>query len=982
MTNEDTAWEQFSKADGANIGDASAAGMLQAIMAELNSVKADTARLAQKIDGGAGGAPPMDEAAPMGMSPEAPPMDEGGEVPPMEGMEGAPGDMTAGAGDMAGGDLEMPPAPPMPEAAGGNALPNIFANMPIREEDETLLALQDALSQVGDPKAIAKLADIIKDYVEENYEGGAEVPAEAEMSAGAEVPPEALIEELAAGGVPAEPPVDEGGEDMAVAAQLLDALTKSDPEGCGDDASTSSIAESNDASDDSASDTSSNEPAEPLAASDDAEGMEDADEMKPDIQINLFLSTKMDDILNDNKAKGLTDDKSIDTESFKVCDNPIKKSIDDLMNERMRTKSGIDGKRYKISKSATELQREEFASIQKSIGSFDAVKGMRVGDVLTTMKGLRSRGATSIEKSYAPLIDEMVKYCDNNISPLYTAPIFKSFGVDLDKIYEPLDLEPFMRKELPDKYPLGDPVTTKDMMDAREMTKRNIGDSAQDAIRRLEGVNAQYKNIANEQDKQEGFYPQDVYYAMMTGLGNGGKITMSPKEMYDAIKDNPLFAGENGLPLTPPDAKATSQEYLASIAPYLAMMVYGLPADKAAIAENAYRNLSRLEPKVRLNDFRPRADVENKLASELLKRKEVESLINKIQEKSGVFMPKGYQMATAGDPYPEQNKLINKDLIDDVILAKWYLGRLAKDGMPLTIGGNTTSPLELQKYMEYDPEDYIDARMPGEIEDILPGVVSYWKNPAMNIGGKYYPMDAESLEGQLRPYLQQAYNNFDTSAAGKSLGKWIDAVKSGAPYTSVVRPAREGFLKDLGVLDKNVAAGIFGSDGYGIKDVIFENSPLRGIFTKDKDGLRMNPEFWGNVQGEIDNVTGIPADPSLEDDLIPRAQKLTEGVDKLFEGTEPRTVTNRMIGGEDSYLTSNVGKWGGTPLSATIAGNKNGARFLALGDDKYNNISTPEEYKRTVSEIKDVTKKKKKANAGAKGDESDKNESIHGQYAQ
>lgn len=437
MTNEDTAWEQFSKADAANIGDASAVGMLQAIMAELNSIKADTARLEQKIDGGAGeapmdaGMPPMEEGAPA----EMPPMDAG--VPPMD--EGAPAEMPP---------MEPPasePAPMMGGDMGGMTFPG-------EEVDETLAALQDAISQVSDPDAIAKLADIIKDYVGENYQGPG---AEAVPEAAADVPPEVLIEALAGAG-DEMPPVEgdavaddiigTSGED-AVVTELLDAMTKSETETlerC-DSKEVESIAEGGEVpSEDVGMNGQGDAPADTIAESGEDEQQE------PAIQINLFLGAKMEDIIDDNAKKGLTNKDNLPTDSFKVCDTQksFKRSIDDLINQNMRAQSGIDGKRYKITKSANELAIEEFQSIQKSIGSFNAVKDMRVGDILTTMQGLGKRGMTSIEKSYEPLIDEMVKYCDNNISPLYTAPIFKSFGLDLDKLYEPIDMAPF-EKALP-----------------------------------------------------------------------------------------------------------------------------------------------------------------------------------------------------------------------------------------------------------------------------------------------------------------------------------------------------------------------------------------------------------------------------------------------------------------------------------------------------------------------------------------------------
>ena len=218
MTNEDKAWEQFSKADAVNLGETSAQGMLQAILAELNSVKADTARLAQKIDGGA--APMEDGGMPMPPEGGEAPMDAG--APPMEGMP-AGGDMVPPMEPPMGGPApEMPPA----DAAAAPMMP------PLDESglsDETLFALQDALSQVSDPEAIASLADIIKEYVAKKFSGaGAGAPA-----------PEEIIEELVAG-APARGSAPEGDD---VTLGMLDALMRSASEGGKDTADTKTVAD-------------------------------------------------------------------------------------------------------------------------------------------------------------------------------------------------------------------------------------------------------------------------------------------------------------------------------------------------------------------------------------------------------------------------------------------------------------------------------------------------------------------------------------------------------------------------------------------------------------------------------------------------------------------------------------------------------------------------------------------------------------------
>ena len=441
MTNEDTAWEQFSKAEADSVGDSSAQGMLQAILAELNSVKADTARLAQKIDS-AGAEPPMDmggappdmppEAMGAGMPPEMPPM--GGEGLPPEAMPPAP---EAAPPAPPAPPMEPPMAPPAPSLKDALIQDGVMAPdvVPQQPEDETLIALQDALSQVTDPMAISKLADIIKEYVGENYggaEGGAMPPAEAPV-ADAEMPPEEVIEAIVdeiAGEAPADEgmPLPEEGLEEDIPPEMLDALAKSDEPGA----------------------EAPMQGQETIAESDDEKKEE------PAIQINLFLGAKIDDIIDDNQKNELTDKDDLPTESFKVCQQPeFKKSIDDLMNERMRLQSGVDGKRYQVRKSRNEQAIDQFYQIQKSISSFDAVKGMRVGDILSSMYALGSRGMKDMEKTYTPLINEMVKYCDNNIGPEYTIPLFKSFGLNLEEIYEPLDESTFKKAEFDDILTLG-----------------------------------------------------------------------------------------------------------------------------------------------------------------------------------------------------------------------------------------------------------------------------------------------------------------------------------------------------------------------------------------------------------------------------------------------------------------------------------------------------------------------------------------------
>ena len=470
MTDENKAWEQFSKADeNSTYTDASAQGMLQAIMAELNSVKADTAKLAANgtaappaetdadaqmgaeppmppvdMGGDMAAAPPAEEGA--GAMPPAEPPGEGGEAPPM----GAPAEAPAGAGGglldsisdddfmnlLGGSELGSPvgPAPPaeLPQIPGAEGEAGAV--------DPTLSALQEALSKAQDPKVISDLAGMIQNYV-----GGGEAEAVAAEEAAATeepgaIPEEALVEALvqaaAEGEVPeevagGEAPIEDGAAPIDELAAIA-AMQKSEtnPEPGMPDAGAPPVMASDD---------------EPEEKEEAEEAIEDDGPADIELTIKIFLDKSMSDVLGENAEKGLSD-KNPSTESFKVCEPTTKScNIDDAMNVRLREKSGVDGKKYQVKKSASELQNEKHEEIRKSVASFDAVKGLRVGDVLMAMWGLRQLGDTKIEKSYAPLIDEIVKNCDNTLNPLFTEPLLRSYDIDISQIYEPVDMEGFKK---------------------------------------------------------------------------------------------------------------------------------------------------------------------------------------------------------------------------------------------------------------------------------------------------------------------------------------------------------------------------------------------------------------------------------------------------------------------------------------------------------------------------------------------------------
>lgn len=816
MTNEDTAWEQFSKADAANIGDASAVGMLQAIMAELNSIKEDTARLEQKIDGGAGeppmdaGMPPMDEGAPA----EMPPMDAG--MPPAD-AEGS----LAGEGTI--------PTPSADETTASAATGDIFSDNWAEDEpeDETLSALQDALSVVTDPEAIVKLADIIKEYVSKN------APVEeAPLPEVAEEPiPEEVVEALI--GADEGAPVEDTAEADVLTPEFLDAITRSlgredsFQESCGEK-SAEPVAESPAApvEEPGAKAPEGSAPAEESAPAETVAASDEESEPEPAIQINLFLGAKMEDIIDDNAQKGLTDKDDLPTDSFKVCDpEPVKRSIDDLINQNMRAQSGIDGKRYKITKSATEVAQEEFQSIKKSIGSFNAVKDMRVGDILTTMQGLGKRGMTSIEKSYEPLIDEMVKYCDNNISPLYTAPLFKSFGLDINKLYEDLDTSSFEKARF--RTPAFETAMAGGDSE-KELAANELLDSYINAL--SQGL----IDIDEMGDMDDATFKDYLIGTLLGGnkmagdiLEGNPELVPGLKEAYRALSGGKTFMREGGAKLRDVLNKAKGYNQAKKVRDRSAKALQGkgvyatsqgvtAPDEYDAAKETRYKDLDR--DKMDIDAFLSKMEGKDpekfrKLLSELgIDAGDVDNvtirdtLYNILRDKSGVGQADGKDAPYAFKFDDEGNQVPNEYLDYNTEFLPAFLDEIsAAKGMPAAIAGSAIKAkdaLAKKGYLKFNDTRAI--------------------------------LEALDADDSTRPLADKYYNavgDRDRTAGSGMTTRKITKVPEG--WSEYVTPVRgEGFTQDRLVLN-DVGRGVLdeGDDDVSLESVM--DTVVLPIFNKD-----------------------------------------------------------------------------------------------------------------------------------------------------
>ena len=895
MTNEDTAWEQFSKADAANIGDASAVGMLQAIMAELNSIKEDTARLEQKIDGGAGeppmdaGMPPMDEGAPA----EMPPMDAG--MPPAD-AEGS----LAGEGVI--------PAPPMDAGAADMGMADLLGAMSDGgANDQTLAALQDALSQVSDPEAIAKLADIIKEYVAGHYQAPVEEPV---PEIPPEIPPEVVVEALVGEGAPMEEPVsDVPPEVMDTLLRSEDAQVEEIEKACDEKAEpmaespAAPVEEPGAKAPEESAPAGESAPAETVAASD------EESEPEPAIQINLFLGAKMGDIIDENAKKGLTNEDDLPTDSFKVCDpEPVKRSIDDLINQNMRKQSGIDGKRYKITKSANELAAEEFQSIQKSIGSFNAVKDMRVGDILTTMQGLGKRGMTSIEKSYEPLIDEMVKYCDNNISPLYTEPIFRKFGLDLGKLYEPMDMAPFEKA----RRPVQNEEASRLKATGNEANKR-VDESAlaqldpalaarwKAAVPNLGQIFNENNQLAKEFNTEQ--FPLEL--ARQLGYYSEGRPLMSIDDILADMEGAGYAIDDQYRP-------KTFDEFVGDFGPQMFARTIGLDPNADDYDEEkikrAYNLLNEIEPMVTGagDSFDKIAD--QRFAS-LADEAKIRQAIRMLAGKTGVYADDDVDITTPGDKYSEENPLMQKRFADDIIKTRARMKDLADNGGQLTVGGESIDPAKVYELLTNpNMKDRSKLSVPGEI---LPGVFASKLSRGMALGDGLYNMSKDNIP-KLWDYLSANYpdlaNNSDVKAKYDALLNSYDVkTPEGKPDFKGTSDALKGLTDQMGALTAyggdTVARNIFGKDGLGIKNGIFkQGNELDKIF-QFKD---YKPALADDVRTDVDNWMASRYAPKDEYAAMDTIEARSKPLADSFKGKDqphPQSRAATDVGAEQSMNT-------------------------------------------------------------------------------
>ncbi len=115
-------------------------------------------------------------------------------------------------------------------------------------------------------------------------------------------------------------------------------------------------------------------------------------------------------------SKG-TDMLGPNTDPFMACgDSPeamdtLTRSIDSLIEDRMRGLRGNDGKMYKVVKSEAQLRDEKTDKLKRSLSS-NAVYHMTGRQVLDAIKGLEDNGVESVKKSFVNPYDVIVRSLD------------------------------------------------------------------------------------------------------------------------------------------------------------------------------------------------------------------------------------------------------------------------------------------------------------------------------------------------------------------------------------------------------------------------------------------------------------------------------------------------------------------------------------------------------------------------------------------
>ena len=123
---------------------------------------------------------------------------------------------------------------------------------------------------------------------------------------------------------------------------------------------------------------------------------------------------------------------------FKNCD--IKKSsIDDLMRERESTMVGADGKKYQFSKSADNARA--IHKLNSMLHDADKIKSMKTGEVLSSLRFMKSIGVNDVEANNMDALDVIVRGFDSKIGNAGTDAFMKSAGMDLDAIYKSTEIK-------------------------------------------------------------------------------------------------------------------------------------------------------------------------------------------------------------------------------------------------------------------------------------------------------------------------------------------------------------------------------------------------------------------------------------------------------------------------------------------------------------------------------------------------------------
>lgn len=358
--------------------------------------------------------------------------------------------------------------------------------------DPTLAALQNAVAEAKDPEVIANLAKMIVDYM-----GKGESEGEKEVLPG--VPDETPIEEVPAGELddimksetavadttPAVKPAPKVVESDNVKASEEQSSNNGVPDSgtavSGDNASKGGFTESctedvkksedeekkedEESEDDKKEDEEKKEDDKPESEDEDKDTVEEIPEAEPEavvteveieepemsgeeeqVAISDLLDMSFGDIIDmvkdvaekpEDDANVFINDEGKESIPFANCNGkpaPIKRSIDDLIMEHNGNMVGADGKKYQFSKSVKN--RKSIDRLNNDMHSYDKVKGMKAGEVLSACKFMKSLGMQDVEANNMDALDVIVRGLDRKIGTERTNAFMKSAGMDLDSIYK------------------------------------------------------------------------------------------------------------------------------------------------------------------------------------------------------------------------------------------------------------------------------------------------------------------------------------------------------------------------------------------------------------------------------------------------------------------------------------------------------------------------------------------------------------------